>query len=130
MDDLRRSVLVRWAMGENAHRRTPYGPDPNSPGFSIILTNCAQLLLKAENGLEPSFLWDQPTGHNERIEGAISHWKSGNYMDLPVAFVNEHGALRIADGRHRLLVALYLGHETAPVAVPVDKVDAYKAYFS
>jgi hypothetical protein len=61
-------------------------------------------------------------GTNRRgtTTAALEHWKAGGFMDLPTAYVDDYGSLRFSDGRHRVLVALWLGNAKVPVAVPID----------
>jgi hypothetical protein len=124
--ELKGSIKVQWAVDENADQLSEYAKKYITESFVIVRSNCATLLNEAVNGADPELFWDQPRVRNERILKVIRHWEEGQFMDPPEAFVDDNCYLRIRDGRHRLLVAHHLSHETAPVVVPRHHLKAYR----
>ena len=107
---------VNWAVGCHSSKCKDLRKQRRMQNDMVVVLHADQFFDKV-NPIERVHP-DDPTNHiRNRFDDAKSHFKSGQYMDLPeIAFnhTNTEYPVTVEDGRHRIAASYAMGRKTFP----------------
>jgi len=97
----------------------------NFNDYTIIVVSTELLIQKAHLlGLKTETIFNNQI-NDFRYITTLEMWENKEYVDPPTIFIKnfETQTISISDGRHRTILANYLGQKTIPIVVPKYDVD-------